>query len=216
MAPKVTSELLRQLRQAMRNTEYVTEPIQAYIIPSGDAHQVLSGDGLVMDLISLSSVFILFSHPQCVCRILVVSPQLSMSSRGWHRDLCLIGSHRMLVDLALASLFPVNIASFQYLVEALVDRWRNRGLGLCVADTFYPSLLPHPVLTRIVSPPFSPPRWSHPSWCGWRNSQKVVMDLHQQILGVILNTTFPLLPLPPTTITFDGSNSVRAFYLWEH
>ncbi|XP_057164391.1 xaa-Pro aminopeptidase 1 isoform X2 [Ursus arctos] len=39
MAPKVTSELLRQLRQAMRNTEYVTEPIQAYIIPSGDAHQ---------------------------------------------------------------------------------------------------------------------------------------------------------------------------------
>ncbi|XP_066880828.1 xaa-Pro aminopeptidase 1 isoform X7 [Kogia breviceps] len=39
MAPKVTSELLRQLRQAMRNVEYVTEPIQAYIIPSGDAHQ---------------------------------------------------------------------------------------------------------------------------------------------------------------------------------
>ncbi|OBS76413.1 hypothetical protein A6R68_17136 [Neotoma lepida] len=43
MAPKVTSELLRQLRQAMRNAEYVTEPIQAYIIPSGDAHQILSG-----------------------------------------------------------------------------------------------------------------------------------------------------------------------------
>ncbi|KAK7814641.1 hypothetical protein U0070_009609, partial [Myodes glareolus] len=39
MAPKVTSELLRQLRQAMRNAEYVAEPIQAYIIPSGDAHQ---------------------------------------------------------------------------------------------------------------------------------------------------------------------------------
>ncbi|XP_020843647.1 xaa-Pro aminopeptidase 1 isoform X2 [Phascolarctos cinereus] len=39
MFPKVTSELLRQLRQAMKNTEYVTEPIQAYIIPSGDAHQ---------------------------------------------------------------------------------------------------------------------------------------------------------------------------------
>ncbi|XP_012873055.1 PREDICTED: xaa-Pro aminopeptidase 1 [Dipodomys ordii] len=39
MAPKVTSELLRQLRQAMRNCEYVAEPIQAYIIPSGDAHQ---------------------------------------------------------------------------------------------------------------------------------------------------------------------------------
>ncbi|KAK2098973.1 hypothetical protein P7K49_024424 [Saguinus oedipus] len=40
MPPKVTSELLRQLRQAMRNSEYVTEPIQAYIIPSGDAHQM--------------------------------------------------------------------------------------------------------------------------------------------------------------------------------
>ncbi|XP_051002723.1 xaa-Pro aminopeptidase 1 [Acomys russatus] len=39
MAPKVTSELLRLLRQAMRNSEYVAEPIQAYIIPSGDAHQ---------------------------------------------------------------------------------------------------------------------------------------------------------------------------------
>lgn len=43
MAPKVTSELLRQLRQAMRNSEYVAEPIQAYIIPSGDAHQVPRG-----------------------------------------------------------------------------------------------------------------------------------------------------------------------------
>lgn len=87
MAPKVTSELLRQLRQAMRNLEYVTEPIQAYIIPSGDAHQVLSGDGSLMELIVLSSLFILFLQPQCVHRILVVSPQLSMSSRAWHRDL---------------------------------------------------------------------------------------------------------------------------------
>lgn len=85
MAPKVTSELLRQLRQAMRNTEYVTEPIQAYIIPSGDAHQVLSGDGPGLDLISLSSVVILFLHPQCVCRILAVSPQPSVSSRAWHQ-----------------------------------------------------------------------------------------------------------------------------------
>ena len=59
MAPKVTSELLRQLRQAMRNLEYVTEPIQAYIIPSGDAHQVLSGDGLVMGFINPSFGFLL-------------------------------------------------------------------------------------------------------------------------------------------------------------
>uniref|UniRef100_A0A674CDV0 Xaa-Pro aminopeptidase 1 n=1 Tax=Salmo trutta TaxID=8032 RepID=A0A674CDV0_SALTR len=39
MSPKITVELLRQLRQAMRNTKYIAEPIQAYIVPSGDAHQ---------------------------------------------------------------------------------------------------------------------------------------------------------------------------------
>ncbi|KAF7648267.1 hypothetical protein LDENG_00159670, partial [Lucifuga dentata] len=39
MSPKITVELLRQLRQAMRNCKYFSEPIQAYIIPSGDAHQ---------------------------------------------------------------------------------------------------------------------------------------------------------------------------------
>lgn len=67
MPPKVTSELLRQLRQAMRNLEYVTEPIQAYIIPSGDAHQVLSGDGLVTELTSASSHFILSPlDPMCL------------------------------------------------------------------------------------------------------------------------------------------------------
>ncbi|XP_006630822.2 xaa-Pro aminopeptidase 1 isoform X1 [Lepisosteus oculatus] len=39
MSPKITTELLRQLRQAMRNSSYIVEPIQAYIVPSGDAHQ---------------------------------------------------------------------------------------------------------------------------------------------------------------------------------
>ncbi|KAI4874035.1 hypothetical protein NFI96_019580 [Prochilodus magdalenae] len=39
MSPKITVELLRQLRQAMKSSKYITEPIQAYIIPSGDAHQ---------------------------------------------------------------------------------------------------------------------------------------------------------------------------------
>nr|XP_033798041.1 xaa-Pro aminopeptidase 1 isoform X1 [Geotrypetes seraphini]XP_033798043.1 xaa-Pro aminopeptidase 1 isoform X1 [Geotrypetes seraphini]XP_033798045.1 xaa-Pro aminopeptidase 1 isoform X1 [Geotrypetes seraphini]XP_033798046.1 xaa-Pro aminopeptidase 1 isoform X1 [Geotrypetes seraphini]XP_033798047.1 xaa-Pro aminopeptidase 1 isoform X1 [Geotrypetes seraphini]XP_033798048.1 xaa-Pro aminopeptidase 1 isoform X1 [Geotrypetes seraphini]XP_033798049.1 xaa-Pro aminopeptidase 1 isoform X1 [Geotrypetes s len=39
MAPKITTELLAQLRQAMRNLKYVQESIQAYIVPSGDAHQ---------------------------------------------------------------------------------------------------------------------------------------------------------------------------------
>uniref|UniRef100_A0A8C6ZMG8 Creatinase N-terminal domain-containing protein n=1 Tax=Nothoprocta perdicaria TaxID=30464 RepID=A0A8C6ZMG8_NOTPE len=40
MSPKITTELLKQLRQAMRNPKYVQEPVQAYIVPSGDAHQV--------------------------------------------------------------------------------------------------------------------------------------------------------------------------------
>ena len=93
MAPKVTSELLRQRRQAMRNLEYVTEPIQAYIIPSGDAHQVLSGDGLAMELVSPSFLFIPFPQPQCVCRIQIVNPHLSMFSRARHRDLCPVESH---------------------------------------------------------------------------------------------------------------------------
>lgn len=93
MPPKVTSELLRQLRQAMKNLEYVTEPIQAYIIPSGDAHQVLSGDGPVVELISLSSHFIFYPQTKSINWILVVNPQLSMSSRAWHRVLCPVGSH---------------------------------------------------------------------------------------------------------------------------
>lgn len=42
MSPKITGELIRQLRQAMKSCKYFAEPIQAYIVPSGDAHQVLS------------------------------------------------------------------------------------------------------------------------------------------------------------------------------
>lgn len=49
MAPKITTELLKQLRQAMKNSKYVPEPIQAYIVPSGDAHQV-------WDLVKLCSL----------------------------------------------------------------------------------------------------------------------------------------------------------------
>ncbi|XP_067393152.1 xaa-Pro aminopeptidase 1 isoform X1 [Emydura macquarii macquarii] len=39
MSPKITTELLRQLRMVMKSSKYVAEPIQAYIVPSGDAHQ---------------------------------------------------------------------------------------------------------------------------------------------------------------------------------
>lgn len=40
MSPRITTELLKQLRQVMKNPKYVQEPVQAYIVPSGDAHQV--------------------------------------------------------------------------------------------------------------------------------------------------------------------------------
>lgn len=118
MPPKVTSELLRQLRQAMKNLEYVTEPIQAYIIPSGDAHQVLSGDGPVMELISLSSHFISSPQTKNINWILVVNPQLSISSRAWRRGLCPVGSHWMPIGLVLASLFAMNLSAFNKL-------WKN-------------------------------------------------------------------------------------------
>uniref|UniRef100_A0A8C8RK10 Xaa-Pro aminopeptidase 1 n=1 Tax=Pelusios castaneus TaxID=367368 RepID=A0A8C8RK10_9SAUR len=39
MSPKITTEVLRQLRQVMKSSRYVAEPLQAYIVPSGDAHQ---------------------------------------------------------------------------------------------------------------------------------------------------------------------------------
>uniref|UniRef100_A0A7M4EZY5 X-prolyl aminopeptidase 1 n=1 Tax=Crocodylus porosus TaxID=8502 RepID=A0A7M4EZY5_CROPO len=39
MSSKVTTELLKQLCQVMRSSKHITEPIQAYIVPSGDAHQ---------------------------------------------------------------------------------------------------------------------------------------------------------------------------------
>ncbi|NXV89439.1 XPP1 aminopeptidase, partial [Calonectris borealis] len=39
MNPKITTELLKQLRQVMKSPKYVQEPVQAYIVPSGDAHQ---------------------------------------------------------------------------------------------------------------------------------------------------------------------------------
>lgn len=45
MSPKITTELLKQLRQVMKSPKYVQEPVQAYIVPSGDAHQVWM-DGL--------------------------------------------------------------------------------------------------------------------------------------------------------------------------
>ena len=37
---KNTTALLQRLRQLMKNKKYVPEPLHAYIIPSGDAHQV--------------------------------------------------------------------------------------------------------------------------------------------------------------------------------
>uniref|UniRef100_A0A224Z866 Xaa-pro aminopeptidase n=1 Tax=Rhipicephalus zambeziensis TaxID=60191 RepID=A0A224Z866_9ACAR len=39
MALRNTGTLLKRLRALMKNTTYVSETIQAYIVPSGDAHQ---------------------------------------------------------------------------------------------------------------------------------------------------------------------------------
>ena len=41
MAPKPTTELLKKLRWLMLNSKYLQDAIQAYIIPSDDAHQVI-------------------------------------------------------------------------------------------------------------------------------------------------------------------------------
>lgn len=38
MPPKSTGNLLKQLRELMVNNKYVKEPLQAYIIPTSDAH----------------------------------------------------------------------------------------------------------------------------------------------------------------------------------
>ncbi|XP_046442991.1 xaa-Pro aminopeptidase 1-like [Daphnia pulex] len=39
MAAKQTTQILKRLRSLMKDTTFVTEAIQAYIVPSGDAHQ---------------------------------------------------------------------------------------------------------------------------------------------------------------------------------
>ena len=40
MAARQTTHILKQLRCLMKDTTHVVEPVNAYIIPSGDAHQV--------------------------------------------------------------------------------------------------------------------------------------------------------------------------------
>ena len=41
MAMKNTGVLLKRMRALLKNTNYVSDPLQAYIIPCTDAHQVL-------------------------------------------------------------------------------------------------------------------------------------------------------------------------------
>jgi len=40
MSAKNTTALLQKLRGLMCNASYVNPPVHAYVIPSGDAHQV--------------------------------------------------------------------------------------------------------------------------------------------------------------------------------
>lgn len=72
MSPKISVELLRQLRQAMKSCRFFPEPLQAYIIPSGDAHQV--GDRLIRGHQSdhgRSELFSLFMTPNCTITLLL-------------------------------------------------------------------------------------------------------------------------------------------------
>ena len=40
MAAKQTTQILKRLRTLMKDNSFIAGPIQAYIVPSGDAHQV--------------------------------------------------------------------------------------------------------------------------------------------------------------------------------
>lgn len=40
MPAKGSASILTKLRALMKNNNFVSEPLQAYIIPTGDAHQV--------------------------------------------------------------------------------------------------------------------------------------------------------------------------------
>ena len=48
-----TGHLLRQLRSLMRSKHQLAEAVQAYIIPSGDAHQVITNHAHLIVLLLL-------------------------------------------------------------------------------------------------------------------------------------------------------------------
>ena len=64
---KPTGTLLKKLRKLMKNTSYVPEAINAYIVPSGDAHQVVD---LKMDFGDLNLQTFLMLPVYQLCSIL--------------------------------------------------------------------------------------------------------------------------------------------------
>lgn len=48
MALKSTTNILKNLRSCMKDVTYVTEPLQAYIIPTNDAHQVSKSNFIII------------------------------------------------------------------------------------------------------------------------------------------------------------------------
>lgn len=40
MTVKKTGPLLKKLRDLFKNSKFISDPLQAYIVPHGDAHQV--------------------------------------------------------------------------------------------------------------------------------------------------------------------------------
>lgn len=179
MPPKVTSELLRQLRQAMRNLEYVTEPIQAYIIPSGDAHQVLSGDGLARELTSPSSHFILSPlDPMCLSDS-SCQPTTKHGLQGLAQGPV---SSRVALN---ACWFGSGFSVFNEYSQLSINGGRISGQmkgqksrPFCCWHTLSYLLCHNSSLTKLcVLPPFSPSKLPI-LWHSQRSIRKVIIDLH--------------------------------------
>jgi len=59
MSAKSTATLLKKLRNLMCSTSYINPPVHAYVIPSGDAHQVcVFSYKIVNDIVATRAVYL--------------------------------------------------------------------------------------------------------------------------------------------------------------
>jgi len=63
MSAKNTTALLQNLRGLMSTASYVNPPVHAYVIPRGDAHQVL----IFVFYLILFLYYFLLLHLYCTC-----------------------------------------------------------------------------------------------------------------------------------------------------